>query len=58
MRTGGTKFVRTDDVGGDGYEPAREATVCAECAARVAEIRASVPVRVVAERGDYRRRAS
>jgi hypothetical protein len=56
LRHGGTKFVHTDDRGGFGLECAREATVCGECAARIAESRARVPKRVVVERYEPRRR--
>jgi len=54
---GGTKFKRTDDRGGFGLECAREATVCGRCAARIAEMKARIPKRVVVDRASPRRRA-
>ncbi len=52
----GTKFVHTDDPGGTGAERAREATVCAGCATRLAEARARVPARIVVDRKEHLRR--
>jgi hypothetical protein len=52
----GTKFVRRHDRGGFGLECAREATVCGRCAARIAEMKARVPKRVVVDRAAPRRR--